>query len=339
MYNQSPMVATRWRSLCTALAMLLILCGLLVGGAASSAAPRELNAARGEADKLARQVAAQEARVQTAAREAAAAAQTEEQYTQLIATGRARAERLRTDVSATEAKLDRARERLRRAQGALAQRLVAMYKGDMPDGLTVMLEADGFSDLATRADYYRAIQDGDERLARRVREVRVQVREHLAAVREAERRAVEHTEALEHARAEISSARIAAQAEAAAFARAHQDQAGRLQALRGEIEQMTEAVQRQQQVSRPQAQRQVSRQVEPVLDGYAIPRSVVMCESGGNYGAVGPGGAGGAYQIMPETWQAYGGQGSPQDASRAEQDRVAAQIWADSGPSAWTCAR
>jgi len=64
-----------------------------------------------------------------------------------------------------------------------------------------------------------------------------------------------------------------------------------------------------------------------------------MCESGGNYGAVNPSsGAGGAYQILPSTWDLYGGQGAPQDAPKAEQDRIAAEIWADSGGSAWVCA-
>ena len=57
-----------------------------------------------------------------------------------------------------------------------------------------------------------------------------------------------------------------------------------------------------------------------------------MCESGGDYGAVNPSsGAGGAYQILPSTWELYGGQGEPQDAPKAEQDRIAAEIWADSG--------
>ena len=57
-----------------------------------------------------------------------------------------------------------------------------------------------------------------------------------------------------------------------------------------------------------------------------------MCESGGNYGAVNPSsGAGGAYQIMPSTWELYGGEGAPQDASPAEQDAIAAQIWATQG--------
>jgi hypothetical protein len=72
--------------------------------------------------------------------------------------------------------------------------------------------------------------------------------------------------------------------------------------------------------------------------GYTIPAGIVACESGGNYGAVNPSsGAGGAYQILPSTWAAYGGQGLPQNAPPAEQDRIAAQIYATQGPSAWTC--
>lgn len=72
--------------------------------------------------------------------------------------------------------------------------------------------------------------------------------------------------------------------------------------------------------------------------GYSIPAGIVACESGGNYGAVNPSsGAGGAYQILPSTWAAYGGQGLPQNAPKAEQDRIAAAIYATQGPSAWTC--
>jgi len=72
--------------------------------------------------------------------------------------------------------------------------------------------------------------------------------------------------------------------------------------------------------------------------GYAIPSGIVQCESGGNYSAVNPSsGAGGAYQITPSTWQAYGGQGLPQNAPPAEQDRIAAQIYAHQGSSAWSC--
>jgi peptidoglycan hydrolase-like protein with peptidoglycan-binding domain len=72
--------------------------------------------------------------------------------------------------------------------------------------------------------------------------------------------------------------------------------------------------------------------------GYSIPSSIVQCESGGDYSAVNASsGAGGAYQILPSTWQAYGGQGLPQDASPAEQSQIAAEIYARQGPSAWSC--
>jgi peptidoglycan hydrolase-like protein with peptidoglycan-binding domain len=72
--------------------------------------------------------------------------------------------------------------------------------------------------------------------------------------------------------------------------------------------------------------------------GYTVPSGIVQCESGGNYSAVNPqSGAGGAYQIMPSTWQAYGGQGLPQNAPKADQDRIAAEIYAAQGSSAWTC--
>lgn len=72
--------------------------------------------------------------------------------------------------------------------------------------------------------------------------------------------------------------------------------------------------------------------------GYSIPSSIVSCESGGNWGAVNASsGAGGAYQILPSTWAAYGGTGAPQDASPAEQSAIAARIYAADGPSAWSC--
>jgi len=71
---------------------------------------------------------------------------------------------------------------------------------------------------------------------------------------------------------------------------------------------------------------------------YSIPASIVMCESGGNYRAVNPStGAGGAYQILPSTWASYGGTGLPQDAPPAQQDAIAAKIYATDGRGAWSC--
>jgi hypothetical protein len=83
----------------------------------------------------------------------------------------------------------------------------------------------------------------------------------------------------------------------------------------------------------------VSLDDETSFGPFAIPTYIVMCESGGNYRAVNESsGAGGAYQILPSTWRYFGGQGLPQDAPPAEQDRIAAEIWRVQGPDAWVCA-
>lgn len=69
----------------------------------------------------------------------------------------------------------------------------------------------------------------------------------------------------------------------------------------------------------------------------ALPTCTWLPESGGNWNAVNPSsGAGGRYQIVPSTWAANGGSGLPQDASPAEQTRVAGNILRSQGAGAWT---
>lgn len=80
---------------------------------------------------------------------------------------------------------------------------------------------------------------------------------------------------------------------------------------------------------------------------FAIPHHIVMCESGGNYRAVNNTAAGaaagrpaGAYQIVTGTWQANGGGAyapTADQATPAQQDAVAARIWARSGGAPWEC--
>ena len=80
--------------------------------------------------------------------------------------------------------------------------------------------------------------------------------------------------------------------------------------------------------------------VQQWFDGFAIPKAIVMCESGGNYGALNPSsGAGGAYQFLPETYKGLGGQAdAPHLAPKSEQDRLAAKLWADGqGRGNWEC--
>ena len=68
--------------------------------------------------------------------------------------------------------------------------------------------------------------------------------------------------------------------------------------------------------------------------------AIAACESGGDPGAIGGGGAyRGKYQFDMSTWASVGGSGDPAAASEAEQDARAAQLYAQAGGSAWpSCA-
>jgi hypothetical protein len=63
---------------------------------------------------------------------------------------------------------------------------------------------------------------------------------------------------------------------------------------------------------------------------------IAQCESGGDPTAVSADGAfRGNYQFRPATWRALGGSGDPAAASEAEQDRIAAKLYAQRGASPW----
>ncbi|WP_054814572.1 transglycosylase family protein [Nocardia arizonensis] len=63
--------------------------------------------------------------------------------------------------------------------------------------------------------------------------------------------------------------------------------------------------------------------------------AVAQCESSGNWNTNTGNGFSGGLQFTPSTWAAYGGTGSPENASREEQIRVAENVLAGQGPGAW----
>ena len=293
--------------------------------------------ARAQAGALAAELEAEQGQLVATQQRAAAAAAQEQQLTALLAVGEQRAAELAQKVDESEQQLAVEKQRLRRARAALAQRLVAIYKGGTPDMTELVLGSSGFADLVTQADYIRSIEEADTRLAQRVEEVRDAVRHQLKVVAEAKRRMDAYNARLDAARAHISSVRAAAESEAAQLAAAAASRQATIATLRSNIGSWIEDIQAAREAaSAAAAQAEVGRW----LGGpYSIPTYIVMCESGGNYSAVNPSsGAGGAYQILPSTWDLYGGQGAPQDGTKAEQDQIAAQIWGDSGPGAWVCA-
>jgi septal ring factor EnvC (AmiA/AmiB activator) len=326
-------------SLCALLAVLIAAVGSASAGEAD-ALEAKLAQARDEAGSLSSRLQATTAELAGAEAEAAKAQAREEKLSTLLAEGRERAAELARKLEATKHRLEVEKARLRRSRQVLADRLVAIYESGTPDAATLVLEAEDYQDLVARNDYLRAINEADSALAERVAEVRVAVHREVLQVTDLEAEAIAYDEQLEAARAEIASVREAAEASAARLESLRASRESSLATLKGDIAVWVDEIQEARaaearEVSEAEAEEEVGRW----LGGpYSIPTYIVMCESGGNYSALNPSsGAGGAYQILPSTWELYDGQGEPQNAPKAEQDRIAAEIWADSGPSAWVC--
>ncbi|MBW0105113.1 transglycosylase family protein [Pseudonocardia sp. KRD291] len=59
------------------------------------------------------------------------------------------------------------------------------------------------------------------------------------------------------------------------------------------------------------------------------------CESGGDWSINTGNGFSGGLQFTPSTWKAFGGEGSPTNASRSEQIQVAEKVLDEQGWGAW----
>lgn len=314
---------------------------LVQAGTASIAGlEAKLSAGREEAGSLAGELQSAQAELAAAEGEAAKASAREEKLTALLATGEEKAARLAGKVRRTQRRLAAEKRRLHRARRALAARLVAIYESGAPSTASVILASDSIDELAIRTEYLEQIQHSDSELASRVAQVRRSVAAALDRVAALKARVDSYNERLATARSEVASVREAAEAAAANLQAVEASRQAALSKLKTSIGKWVSEIQaakaaKAERISAEEAEGEVERW----LGGpYAIPAYIVMCESGGNYSALNPSsGAGGAYQILPSTWKLYGGQGEPQNAPKAEQDRIAAEIWADSGSSAWVC--
>ena len=315
---------------------MVLLAGASARAADIGALQGRVDRAQADAGELSSEIRSTQEQLASAQQRADAAAAREERLSELLATGEERAARLAAKVERTRRHLQQERSRLRRARRSLAQRLVAIYTSGEPDTASVILASSNLDELATRAEYLDRIQSSDTELAERVEEVRDAVKHGLERVAALKARVDAYNERLAAARDEMASVRSRAEASAAQLASLRSARESSLAELKMRIGGWVSEIEAAEAASRAAAEETVGRW----LGGpFSIPTYIVMCESGGNYGAINPSsGAGGAYQILPSTWALYGGQGAPQEAPKEEQDRIAGEIWADSGGGAWACA-
>ncbi|WP_217915815.1 transglycosylase family protein [Miltoncostaea marina] len=335
---------------------LLLAAGLALAGALAvlgvhaSAAPQVIDAQRSEVRELEAQVLAIDARAGEAADAHAAAVR--------------RAEDLRRRIAETDVALAEARRAHRVSVERLGQRLRALYAQERPTLVEIMLTSGG---LTEAVDAQRAL----ESIGRRDREVVEQLertrgrltalRAELersragvdASVRESRERLQELEGLIADRRSTLAQARsrldrlVAAEAAAAerrraaaaaAAADALAERALRDRAGGGAPAATGPAPAAAAAPSAP-APAAPAAPASPAPSSGGAPahlERIAQCESGGNPRAVSASGQyRGKYQFDPGTWQSLGGTGDPAAAPEAEQDRLAALLYAQRGPAPW----
>ena len=114
---------------------------------------------------------------------------------------------VRNRLQLAQDRLTRLRARLVVAQRVLAARLVALYKDDEPDMVTVVLESSGFADLLDRADFLSRISSQDHHIITTVRDLKVQVTGQVHQLTGLERQAADAANAIRVKRDEIAAAK------------------------------------------------------------------------------------------------------------------------------------
>jgi len=234
---------------------------------------------------------------------------------------RARLATLREELRAERRRVVRLRARLREARQILSSRLVELYQTPQPDLVTVIMRAKGFADLLEQSTYVKAVGHQDQKIIDIVKAARVDAAQAVRRLARDEARQEDITAGLRERRATIS------RAHAARVAALKASRSGRRKADR-ELSRLLAA--------RARAARAPSTSGGP----WAIPWPIVQCESGGQNLPPNHAGASGYYQFMRATWKGLGGS-TPHayQASKAEQDRLAARLWAGgAGRHNWVCA-
>jgi peptidoglycan hydrolase CwlO-like protein len=250
-----------------------------------------------------------------------------------LATARAKLAATRAELATQRAKLARLRRRLAEDRNDLAAQLVADYKHTDPDLVSLVVGADNFADLVERVELVKRLQERNGEILARVHAARDETDRTTDRLAELETEQQETAAAVERRRNALATMRAGLAQRQATLTRVR---AARAQALAGTRAGRAAA---ESALNKLIAEREAA--ARATSGGpWAIPWPIVQCESGGQNLPPNSAGASGYYQMLPSTWRGLGGS-TPHayQASKAEQDRLAARLWAGgAGAHNWVCA-
>jgi peptidoglycan hydrolase CwlO-like protein len=253
-----------------------------------------------------------------------------------LAAAETRLARTRAELRAERIRLLRLRRRLAAGRVTLATQLVATYKSDPPDIVSLVLGSRSFADLLEQVEFVKRISDRNADVVGRVRSARAETERAAKALARLEVRHADAVAAVTRRRDALATMRDGLARRQATLVRAR---AARALALAGTRSGRRSA---ERSLRRLIAERERAAAAASAGPGgpWAIPWPIVECESGGQNLPPNGAGASGYYQMLPSTWKGLGGSTRhAHQASKAEQDRLAARLWAGGGGAHnWVCA-
>jgi septal ring factor EnvC (AmiA/AmiB activator) len=246
-----------------------------------------------------------------------------------------------TRLASTETREQEARQRVNRLRKRLAEvreklsgLLKERYMSDRPDFVTVVLHADGFPQLLQTLTFVKRVERADTRVLDLVRDARGDAGREQTALEKLVARQQEETTAVRTRRDALANITAGLRERRDTLARARAAREAALNATRSGRRKA------EREMNRLLAARARAARASGPGGPWAIPWPIVQCESGGQNLPPNHAGASGYYQFMPDTWRGLGGS-TPHayQAPKAEQDRLAARLWAGgAGRHNWVCA-
>jgi murein DD-endopeptidase MepM/ murein hydrolase activator NlpD len=179
------MTGTKRLTLALSCALAVCACALLGGSASGQSLQQKLNSTqnklshvRGHAGVLTTRISHESAQLQRLTTEVAALRNRE-------AAVAAELSQKQAELDQAQARLVALKQHLHQAIQILEQRLVAVYESSQPDVITVLLQAHGFQDLLSRTQYIETLQQDDNEVVSRVRELRNEMQATVNTVRDA----------------------------------------------------------------------------------------------------------------------------------------------------------
>jgi peptidoglycan hydrolase CwlO-like protein len=181
---------------------------------------------------------------------------------QELASKQAELDEVAAVLNTERAKLQELHARLQRAIVVLSDRLVEIYKSKEPDVVSVVLESSSFDDLIAESEYLESIENSDEALITRVRDLRDQERAVVEVLRTSHSRIKVVRDEIAVRERELASTRAAIEQQHAQLAAARQAREENLAALQGRETELSEDL---WSVTTPPGQ------AAALVDGRAIP--------------------------------------------------------------------